>query len=467
MSAPKSNNKKKVFTSKPVGKPVGKAVNKNLENKPSSDDASSSNDTPSPKNRLTMTRCASVKNANEKHSQCLFGAEGFMYCPLHQSQSNQIDFQDVVHEINQEILPWSSQAIDRTPVQLMPDKQPHNPVVWQLSLNSLKTNQTSATTDPNIDPDISSHAKTTYGKKKPPPGKGKTTTLKEQKTSTVVDNYNTEETDLEIKLLILVNDEEYTEKIPKMIGPVFNDVCLSEDEVDPITFDPIWRCLDGLTRLPASFNKYYLFSYLDSKGKIRCFTIFTLRELLESESVIHPITMDPIPPEAIKRGKKLVEIYSSKLGLFRDVDESSLSPEYKLKNRINKLFAKFHTHSIYLEDTWLMNLEDINDLYKIIRETGKLVTSNWGSIKPNSKLPMLFQWKRYSKAKAKNEKPDPTCGSSDPMEIKEYIVTQWEALITHTNDPRNQIPIWIIASGLSFVAPEVKQKYPDMEIMLS
>ena len=52
------------------------------------------------------------------------------------------------------------------------------------------------------------------------------------------------------------------------------------------------------------------------------------------------------------------------------------------------------------------------------------------------------------------------------ISLQEYIVTEWEKLIQAADTPQNQIPIWILASGLSFVVPEVKQKFPDLEVML-
>ena len=57
--------------------------------------------------------------------------------------------------------------------------------------------------------------------------------MQEQKASTVENCHKENEDELEIKLLILVNDEEYCDLIPDLIGPVFQDVTVSEDETDP------------------------------------------------------------------------------------------------------------------------------------------------------------------------------------------------------------------------------------------
>jgi hypothetical protein len=391
--------------------------------------------------------CASVRSPNELQFRCLMKTrDGNKYCPMHLAQSKIIDFNMVDDDI-----------IDLDQKISEPNKIITNDIIRKISL------------DCGINKNVS------------PPTKMKSTknsnnTMREQKVSTIENSHKENEDELEIKLLILANDDEYSNTIANLIGPVFNDITLSEDEQDSVTFDEIWKMENGI-KIPAAVNKYYLFSYIDSKGKIRCMTIFTIYSLINENNLEHPTTMEKIPDADIKRAKKLIDLYQTKLDLFKD-DDSKMSPEFKLRNRLTKLFKQFHIHSIYLEENWLFNINDKNKLYKIIKETEKLVSNNVKIINPSLHGFKIFQKtepKKYAPRKGKNNKPskgyhqskvDDDDYNNDIFELHEYIVDQWEKLIQAADNPQNQLPIWILASGLSFVVPEVKQKYPDLEIML-
>jgi hypothetical protein len=178
--------------------------------------------------------------------------------------------------------------------------------------------------------------------------------------------------------------------------------------------------------------------------------------MITSNNYIHPVTTEQIPEKDIKRARRLIKLYTTKLGMFKNLDESTLSPEFKLKNRLNKLFSKYHIHNVYLEDKWLMSLTNPADLWMIIRESEKLVTGNIRNI--NSKL---TNFKLFKKPLL-NEIPKET----ELIELKEFIITEWERLVEAADNMQNQLPIWIIASGLSLVVPDVKLKYPQLEVML-
>jgi len=158
-----------------------------------------------------------------------------------------------------------------------------------------------------------------------------------------------------------------------------------------------------------------------------------------------------------------------KIDLFKQVDESTISPEFKLKNRLTRLFQKFHFHSIYFEESWLLSITDPTDLYKIITETEKLIANNIPSINGNLHSLNLFQnrpQKKHPRRVKKIGRAPVMIDDDDPIILKEYIIGEWEKLIGAADNPQNQIPIWILGSGISFVVPEIKQKYPDLEIML-
>ena len=372
--------------------------------------------------------CGSVRSSEEPHSKCLLRAKkGQRYCPLHLSQKTIIDFaMDEGDDEVETIKVVKTHPLTKT---ICLDTEPKGVVAPPTSAACIQ--KKSSSTD-------------TLSKSN--------ATMVEQKESTVEKFCQENDEELEIKLLILANDEEYIGKIGELIGPVFLDPTLSEDDTDPVTMDPIW-VLDGRCRVPASINKYCLFSYLDSKSKIRCFTIFTMYNMIQNNDYVHPRSLEPIPPKDILRAKELVNIYSTKIGLFKK--RNDLSPEFTLRNRIGELFKRFEIHSIYFEDKWLMDIDTMAKLDKIIDETQKFVSGNISSINPT--LHKLDLFKRNYKRKK---------GTVDLLASKKYIVDEWEKLINASSSPQNQIPIWILACGLCSVVPEIKVKYPNLEIMI-
>jgi hypothetical protein len=377
--------------------------------------------------------CAAICNPDEPQFRCLMKTKGNeKYCSMHILQKNVMDYNYVDDDI-----------FDLDQKNLEPDKIITNELITKISVNNLKVSPIEKKNE-IISPLV------------------KSTIMHEQKVSTVKKSFEENEDDLEIKLLILVNDE-YSELISVLIGPVFDDITLSEDEQDPVTYDEFWTIKNDV-RVPGAISKYYLFSYIDSQNKIRCLTVFTMYSMINEKNYVHPITMEEIPHKDVKRAKKLINLYQSKLGLFK-IDESNLSAEFKLKNRLVKLFKQFHVHSIFFEENWLLQINDKSKLYRIIRETEKLISNNIKSINPNLHNFKIFQKKDLSKLQKNNKLTAQKIDGQDEIcQLHEYIVEEWEKLVAAADTPLNQLPAWILASGLSFVVPEVKQKFPNLEI---
>ena len=378
-------------------------------------------------------QCQSIRNIEQPYLQCLLTAKSgsdHKYCAIHLSQTKIVDY---IPMYNEHDLDDDFRQIDMV----------NNDIIKKVDIDQkIVMDKSSTLTQVNV-------------KSNPNIKLNTIDTLHEQKESTVNQNYKETEDDLEIKLLILINNE-YGDKIATLVGPVFNDVTLSEDDIDPVTFDPIWTIENGI-RVPASINKYYLFSYLDCQNKVRCLTIFTVYNMILDNNPIHPKTGEQIPYDDIVRAKELINFYQEKIQLFSNDDTSS--PEYKLKNKIINLFKKFHNHNIYFEDSWILNLDKITDLQKIISETKKLVFSNLRSINPILSKTDLFDKYATNKFKCNNY--------DDLFEIKSYIVDEWAKLINLADNNENQLPVWILAAGLSTVVPDIKQKYPSIDYMMS
>lgn len=392
--------------------------------------------TPPPKkSTYTSVLCKSIKSTNESHTQCLFQAmPGKKYCILHSSYCTTTDY------VN------SSKMI-------VTDNQPNNIIVEEVNPILSTIILHSGTNAHNSSPETESIKSRSIA----------LPILKEQQNKTVSDIYQTNENDLEVKLLIMINDDECLEKIIRLIGPVFNDITLSEDQEDPWTMDIIWTQNNGV-RTATDINKYYLFSYFDSDKKIRCLTVFTLHTMVVKDDFTHPLTMETIPKKDIIRAKELIDMYTVKLNLFKGQVDSVLSPEYNLKNKISKLFKRFHRNSIYFEEDWLININDEDKLLKIIRETDRLVKNNIQSI--NSSIKNLDLFADLPKKNINKEKLTDTEKLSDLIILKECICDNWEKMVKLADSELNQLPIWIIAHSLSPFVPEIKNKFENLELML-
>lgn len=376
------------------------------------------------------TICAAIRNKLQPELRCLFrvqqqkGTSGQKYCPMHALQTNVVDYCCDDSIVTESI---------KTSIPII------NPIIK----NKI----------------IKKKVRVEVIKKRAPapvPAK-KTLTAKpnyvEQKVETIEENHKENEEDLQVKLLILVNDYAYFDKIQELIGPVFDDVTISEDEEDIITMDPFWEMRDGVKCPINTISKYYLFSYTDSANKIRCLTIFTIKEMIDKKELVHPLTMEQIPEDAIERANKLIDIYQSKLKIFTTNNDSS--PEYILKQRLIKFVEQFHVHSIYIDENWLLDINDASKLYTVIKETGLLIANNdFKKIFSNKKI---FCDSKYNKS---NRDPNVTL-----LEIKSYIVDEWDRIIKITDDPNDQSTIWLIIGGLFNVCPGIKEKYPGLEFM--
>ncbi|BCS83026.1 hypothetical protein QLL95_gp1097 [Cotonvirus japonicus] len=377
--------------------------------------------------------CCSIRNKNQPNLRCLFNAKnGCKYCSIHITQTNVVDYNPKNEEFFSSIIDNPETSTNISTLYAFKELKENLPKINEIKLK-----------EPQKKADIKKSIKNN-----------------DYNINTVADTYQDNEDDLEIKLLILVNNGDNVNIISELIGPVFHDITCSEDEHDPITYDPIWSWDNG-KKVPAKINKYFMFSYTDNNGKIRCFTIFTIHDIINSGNYVHPVTTEKIPDIDIDRAKKLIEFYKQEIGLFSE--QNDVSDEFKQKLRLTKLFNKFHVHSIYIEEDWLLSIDNSQNLSKIITETYKLIKNNLYSINPKLKTSNLFDNKEYHKLPKKGSK-------SDLEKLKsimiEYIIDQWEKLIESADNPNNQVPIWILISGLSFVIPEIKQKFPNLEIML-
>lgn len=357
-------------------------------------------------------QCLSIKSNDEPHLQCLLYAEkDNKYCSIHLLQKKIIDYIPISKIINKT---ESEEYDNRTSIHDFKDHNIKiNRLTYQLDFEEKKIQNTI-----------------------------------NQNKAKLLNTYKENEKDLEIDMFILLNDEKYSKKLPELIGPVFDDITLSEDEFDLMTMDQIWTNVNGI-KVPTFPNKYFLFSYEDSHNKIRCFTIFTLYELVKNNNFRHPTTNEGLSAKTIKRAKKLIKIYSEELSIFDDYKK--VSDDVSLKNKVTNLFRKISAYNIFLEESWFLSINDINLLKKIIFDTHDILSKNLKNINPNIRTTTLF--KKIIRKKESS------------LKIKDYIVDEWDKLLNLVDLSLNKIPLWILVSGLYNVIPIVKEKYPNLDIM--
>lgn len=403
----------------PVKKPISKKPNETTGKKTTVGSLSAS---PTP----SIKPCGAIRSPSDNHLQCLFMAvSGDKYCPLHLSYKTVTDYDQSEREI----------SVEKNIVHTTP-----NPLFFSEVIESPKPR--AAPSPKPSEPILTTKKK---GKK----------THKENEKKTIQEAHDKNEDILEVKFLIMMNDGNMIQRIETLVGPAFSDVTLCEDDQDPITLDKFWELRDG-KKYPLVENKYYLFSYFDSKQKLRCLSVFTLFEMFNDNDFCHPLTMEPIGDEDIQRGKELLNIYSTRLGLFSAETLIETSPEYELKSKIDKLFKTFHVHSIFFESNWLMNIDSTAVLQTVMNNTRQIINNNVRSIS-NQKIKL--QNFDVSSTKKMDQ-------SAQLLAYKEHIFHMWDEIITKAANINNQTPIWIIACGMSNSVPEIKQKYPDIDMML-
>jgi hypothetical protein len=276
------------------------------------------------------------------------------------------------------------------------------------------------------------------------------TVFEENKISNVQSTLDKIQDIINMKYLILSNDEELLALLKEYVGPIYDDVTLSTNETDPLTFDPIWEIDDNGSKIPCIPN-WQLFSYECLNHKVlKCVTIDTLYDVFflhKSNSSDLGIFMSPNDET---RALNLIEWYDYMLNFFSTRD-AEISPELALHNRLVALFAKFKDNTTCFEESWLENITSVSNLKTVITNTHDILRQNYNLITESPEGAKLFNTK-FSL-------------SSTILDYKTYIVDEWEKMVKLASVD-NQYPRWIIALGLSRVVPEILVKYPNIKYML-
>jgi len=426
-----------------------------------------------------MNRCLSVRSKNQRSYQCSLYAIDNKYCTLHNpinnnsgipyTNKNIIDFDLIRLNDELEQQQYSTKSFGEIPSEALPVRLnlPNEALPVRLDL-PMCSGENMPPYPKLINPIIKKLFYTDNTKKRlvddihlkdlstNKSANTSTNTYTDQiSMSTIETSHNDNQDELNIKLLILINDIVSYDKISNLVGPVFKDVTISDDECDPITYDKIWNNVNNI-RYAGDIYKYYLFSYVDTNGKIRCFTIFTIYDLLAQclQPICHPITTIEIQQDDLDRARKLIDFYTEKVDLF-SVNNLVKSPEFNLKNRLKSLFRKFNLCNFFFEESWLLDLTNREDIATLISTYKSIIINNIRSINPSLTSIDLFQ--KYTSNIDSN---------INTIDLHIYIIEQWEKLTEYATNSRNNIAPCIIAYGLAEFMPAVKEKYPLLLSML-
>lgn len=263
--------------------------------------------------------------------------------------------------------------------------------------------------------------------------------------------YKTSEDNMYVNILIIKNNDVLMKEIISLVGPVYEDLRLSEDQCDPITLEKYWDDETGERIVSKEIEKIFLFSYYDLNGKIRCLNIKTIKTLIDIDDLVHPVTFEPIPENDIERAKKLIELFSNKTVLFDEV-QIDIPKNITVKNRITKLFSQYHGDSINFDENWLLSINESEDFKQIIKKTREIFMNNQ----------YLVHNKTFDYDKQLNEFYKKN-NFNDDVEAKEYIVSGWEFINEAIG---NKSSPWIIALGMADIVPDILVKFPNIHYML-
>jgi hypothetical protein len=251
---------------------------------------------------------------------------------------------------------------------------------------------------------------------------------------------------VDIKTLLFIRNNPVAE----LVGPAFDDLTQCEDDQDPVAMNCVyWTMVDG-KRCACPINKYFLFSYIDSKGKIRCLSINTVFDMINNSMLAHPMTQEEISPENVTRARKMIAALT-KINYFET--EKELGPQ-KIRSMTLELFHKFGIQGIVMETPWFTGM-DIYYATKLNKDLQLLVKQNLPAIDPVRK-PNLFNPFEYD---SNNPKPE------DLARVQAQLLIDMNELLDLPKNKNNTLPYYIILGALSNLLPVVKERFPELQWM--
>jgi len=165
----------------------------------------------------------------------------------------------------------------------------------------------------------------------------------------------------------------------ELSGPAYNNICLSNDHIDIISLETLWKYDDNNIKVEAcEFDKELIFSYVDN-GYIRCFNIKSLYNLIINGIYNDPYTNKPFDESIIDKINKKVKLLMDSGVSFDDTLE--LTAEQNINLKITEIFFKYDKFGLYLDINIFKSFTKI-DINKIYNEGRKI----WKAFKEDNSL---------------------------------------------------------------------------------
>jgi len=247
-------------------------------------------------------------------------------------------------------------------------------------------------------------------------------------------------------------------KIKRLRGPACDDPTICSDAVDVISLQQIW--VDTPEGRVPSDEISELFSYEErhDNGRvfIRGFSLESLRSLLASGADRHPVSSQPIPPEALKRARELTEAlqlpkieYSKDFASLRAEDLTDANMEqFALE-----IFQVLASHSIFISEKIFMQFRP-NTLTRLCLELRDLMKQNL----PPSLLSAMT-----------DRRPSPIFtaprldahGQLSLQLLRQFVLSETRFVLKTATPAQAPLAAYIFVGALAAVSAEVRRSFSE------
>ena len=227
-----------------------------------------------------------------------------------------------------------------------------------------------------------------------------------------------------------------------LVGPVFDNVTSSYDDLDVITQNEIWIEKNDI-KMPK-IPSYLLLSYSDKNNKIRCFELCSVYQLYNKNYTKHPVTSDPFPDYFFTNCNKLINfLVQNKIIKMNNPEKLTIN------QKILSVFQKFSCLSIFMEESWFDKLDN-QQLCKLCVEIKNVINA---SLDKQIRLQINKNDIFFSKSIH-------ILNTMKREDLQDYVLNEID-LILSCPDNIKSLVYYTMIGAMSFVIKEIKDRYPD------